>query len=165
MNLFGMRTGPVLALALVGAAGCGGGDDSSGALSKSEYQKEGNAICKAALDKATDIPAPRSPDGVADYLEKLFALTDDANQDFKALDPPESLKKDHDLAVKSAEEGEAKLDAILDRVRQSDNPQTTVLREFKKLAPDLKEDIEISRRLGLEECLKTPGTSAPSETS
>ena len=164
MNPSWLRIGTVLSLAIAGLPGCGGGD-SGGALSEAEYRKQGNAICKSAIKRATDVPLPRSPDDLADYLEEVFALTDDANTEFKALDPPESLKKDHDLALKAAEGQEGKLDALVDRVRGSDNPQATVMSEYKKLAPDLKEDIELSRRLGLEECLKSPGTPDPSESS
>ena len=160
-----------LALALValaGATGCGGGDDESapdgGALTKAEYQKKGNALCKDTVAEVGRIPMPREPDQIAGYLKRTFAVAEEANGKFESLEPPRELREDHEQAVRLSEDFEQVSDRLVERVRQADDPRAAVQREFRKLAGDpvFKRSQEVTRRLGLDECLEVgPAPTRP----
>ncbi len=157
----GLRTGiaPALACAALAAgAGCGGDEDSGdgasggGPLTTAEYRKKGNALCKKAVREVGAIPIPKSPDGIADYLEKVFDTAEQVNDEFGKLEPPEELHADHERAVELAEESEKIADGVIERVRSASDPQAAVQREFRKLVPELEKVQKLNTRLGLEEC-------------
>ena len=155
-------TAALACLALVAAAGCGGDDESGGALSKAEYREQGNAICKDALSEAEGIPLPTSPEGIADYLEKVFDSVEKANDEFVELEPPEALRADHERAVELTEESEQATDKLVERVRDASDPQAAVQREFRKLGPLLARGEKVNARLGLDDCNRVgPPTEQP----
>ena len=155
------RTALVAVLAAAGLlmpAGCGGDDDEEksgsegGPLTAGEYRKQGNALCKEGIREVERIPTPSSEDKIADYLEQVFGIAADANDDFAKLDPPEELRTDHEQAVKLARESEDVSDAFVERVRESDDPRAAILSGFRKLAPEIKRSEELNEKLGLDEC-------------
>jgi len=155
-------TAALACLALVAATGCGGDDESGGALSKAEYRKQGNAICKDALREVEGIPAPTSPEGIADYLEKVFDTGEKFNDEIVELEPPEELRADHERAVGMTDEFEQAFDKLVERVRNASDPQAAVQREFRKLAPDIARSQKLNARLGLDACNKVgPPTEQP----
>ncbi|HKH25924.1 MAG TPA: hypothetical protein VKB11_02185, partial [Acidimicrobiia bacterium] len=69
----------VAALAAVVGTACGGNDDEPGALSKSEFAKQANALCaKAGANRNAQLqPLPPNPSGAADAQKfKSSASTD-----------------------------------------------------------------------------------------
>jgi len=165
---------PLLALgavALAVAAGCGGGDDEpapdGGALTKAEYQKQGNALCKEAVAEVGRVPTPRAPDQIADYLERTFAVAEETNGKFESLEPPKELREDHEQAVRLSEDFEGVSDQLVERVRQADDPRAAIQREFRKLAGDpvFKRSQDVTRRLGLDECLEVGPSPTRPESS
>ncbi len=131
-------------------------------LSRAEYQEQGNAICARAIDEVEDVPEPRSPDAIADYVQEAFGLALEANEELAALGPPDALRADHEKLVKLSEGGEAELDRLVEQIRRADDPRATFLRELRKTLedPEVEQGREITRRLGLDECLEV-GAPAP----
>jgi hypothetical protein len=172
------RTGLTTALtclALGAAAGCGGDDSSEesggesasggGALTAAEYRKQGNALCKDAVREVEAIPAPRSPEDVADYLEKVFDSSEKVNDEFMKLEPPEDLRADHKRAVELSNESEKTFDGVAKRVREASNPQAAVVSELRKLAPALEQAEKLNTKLGLDECNETGPPAEQPEAS
>jgi hypothetical protein len=85
------------AAALLTAAGCGSSDDDKAdALSKPEYVKQANAICKAATTKVTAeaekvfTGAAPTPAQIKSYAEKtFFPVIGQEVKDLRALPAPE----------------------------------------------------------------------------
>ncbi len=143
---------------LVAGTGCGGdeesGDDASsgGALTTAEYRKQGNALCKDAVREVGAIPVPNAPDEIAGYLEEVFDASEQVNDEFVKLQPPEELQADHERAVELAEESQKTFDGVIERVRDVSDPQAALREEFRKLVPELERAQKLNTRLGLEEC-------------
>ena len=156
------RAACALALGALVFPGCGGDDDEDtgkekgGPLSAAEYRKQGNDLCRDAISKAGEVPPPKSPDGIADYTERVFDVASSYNDDFEALEPPKELRRDHEEAVRLSEETEQETDELVERLRRSENPTAAVGREFRRLlrSPAFKRSLRVTRRLGLEECLE-----------
>lgn len=155
------------ALALVAAAGCGGDDDDSGALSKAEYQKQGNALCREAISKTKEVDPPRSPDEIADYVDRLFDVAYGYLDEFEALEPPKELREAHDGSVQFSKDSRETIDELVERVREAENPQVAAQTELRKLAqsPDFERDRELTRALGLDDCLDVGAPGAEPEAS
>jgi hypothetical protein len=95
-----MRLRPLLAALsaaalLTAAAGCGGDDKQADALSKPEYVKQANAICKAANTKVTAeaekvfTSAAPTPAQIRSYAEKtFFPIIGQEVKDLRALPAP-----------------------------------------------------------------------------
>ncbi len=144
--------------ALVTGAGCGGdeesgdGASSGGPLTTTEYRKQGNALCKDAVREVEAIPVPKSPDAIAGYLEEVFDTSEQVNDEFVKLQPPEELQADHERAVELSKEFEKTFDGVIERVRGASDPQAALRDEFRKLVPELETAQKLNTRLGLEEC-------------
>ena len=85
----------VLASAGTGLTACGGDDG----LSKAEYRKQANALCRQANADLAKIPAPSDVAGLKDYVTKAKQVTTKAVDKMDALQPPEDLKADHDAHI------------------------------------------------------------------
>ena len=148
---------PVVLASLLLTAGCGGDDDSEtggggDALTAAEYRKQGNALCREAKAEVERIPAPTTPGGLADYLEKTFDIAIESSEEFEGLNPPAQLREAHLESVRQTDEARAKFEAAVEAVRRSGNPIQTVQTELRKLAPLLEESERLNRELGLAEC-------------
>ena len=174
----GVRTASTTALAclaLTTATGCGGDDgdgkgggaspSGDGSLTAAEYRKQGNALCEDAVREVEAIPAPTSADNIADYLETVFDASEEVNDRFVELEPPEELRADHERAVELSLESEKTFDEVVERVRDASDPQAAVQREFRRLAPDLAQAEKLNSRLGLDECNETGPPSEQPEPS
>jgi hypothetical protein len=101
--------GALAALALLLAAGCGGGDETQ---SKAEFVRDGNAICaewqQARGDRFQEIPSKLKPPVTQAEREKaiLFLLEPygDALDALKELDPPAGDEKKVEAMIKAADE-------------------------------------------------------------
>ena len=89
-------TTSLLAAGAIAIAGCGGGSSSrsSDTLSKTEFQKQANAICKGVNDKVNALATPTGFADVGPYADKVTAITDDALDKLRALKPPKEFQDD-----------------------------------------------------------------------
>ncbi len=168
MNAAKLATSALTALALFAAAGCGGDDDpGGGALTQAEYQKQGNALCRDAISEAKDVEVPTSPDEIPDYVDRLFDVSFGYTEEFEALEPPEELQEAHDESVRLTDDSKRLTDELVERLRDAENPQAAVLREFRKLAEteNFKRSQEVTRELGLDDCLDVGAPGAEPEAS
>jgi len=167
MNAARLATSVLTALALVTAAGCGGDDEESGALSKAEYREQGNTLCREAGTEVEDIDPPSSPDEIADVLERIFDVSDSYTDDFEALEPPAELQDAHDESLRLSDDTKELTDRLVERVREADDPQVAARREFVKLVEtrEFKRSQELARELGLDDCLDVGAPGAEPEAS
>lgn len=86
------------ALALAASA-CGGED----ALSKEEFQKQGNAICAKYDQQIEDISTPTSVEEVPAYVNKALPIVERQIEDMKELNPPEEDQEAFDEMIAEAE--------------------------------------------------------------
>ncbi len=165
MDASRLATGALVGLALL-IAGCGGDDGDGGdSLTKAEYQKEGNALCREAFAKVRDIDEPTSPEEIPDYVDRLFDLSFSYTDEFEALEPPDELKDAHDESVRLSEDSKEQTDELVERLREAENPPAAAQREFQELlrSPEFKRSLEVTRKLGLDACLElgAPGAEQP----
>ena len=84
------------ALAAATLAACGG-------PSAEDYRADAAAICRDAAQATEGIEAPTrsTTPAIADYFERLVAVTDRATERFDALDPPGDLEQAHEDVVEA----------------------------------------------------------------
>lgn len=115
------------ALALAASA-CGGED----ALSKEEFQKQGNAICAKYDKQIEDISTPTSVEEVPAYVNKALPIVERQIEDMKELNPPEEDQETFDALIAEAEKtvragrelgeaAEAKDDAAIEQTLNEGN--------------------------------------------
>lgn len=115
------------ALALAASA-CGGED----ALSKEEFQKQGNAICAKYDQQIEDISTPTSVEEVPAYVNKALPIVERQIEDMKELSPPEEDQETFDSMIEEAEKtvqagrelgeaAEAKDDAAIEQALNEGN--------------------------------------------
>jgi hypothetical protein len=85
----------VAAVAVLGVAGCGGGD-SNKTLSYSDFSSKANDICKSTNEQTAGAKLTGDPTTDAAVLEKQIPQVESAVADFKKLNPPDELKADFD---------------------------------------------------------------------
>jgi len=93
----------IAALAL-GATACGGDDK----LSKEEFAKKAEAICKEYENKVEAVEEPQNAqdaDDAAQYLDEVTPIVEEGVAKLKDLEPPEDVKSDWDDYIESSEQG------------------------------------------------------------
>ena len=85
----------LLGTVVLSLAACGG-DDS---LSRADYVKQINEICRDGNAQLAKIPEPTSTAGLATYVADAKKITTAGVDKMEALDPPKSLEADHDAQV------------------------------------------------------------------
>ena len=151
----------VLLLACALLAACGSDDDSE--LSVEEYRKRANEACAEVQEKVEEVDLPSSPDELAGYLERILDLSRPYDRRLRELDPPDQLAPAHREASRLSVRFEREFEEVIEQVRRAENPLTTFRRELDDLLPEIRRSEELSRRLGLDECLEsgTFGEPAP----
>jgi hypothetical protein len=89
-------TGLVLTTAALGLGACGGGDDG---LSRADYVKQANEICRDANAQLGKIAEPTDVAGLATYVNEAKDVTGAAVDKMAALEPPEEMSADHKAHV------------------------------------------------------------------
>ena len=126
-------------LAVVAAlvlGGCGDDDDSSGsdgALSKEAYIEAGDRLCDRFLTESLVGPASETPEGLADYLEKLLGVADDIDAEFRGLDPPEDAAGVHTELLDAFSASTAKVREAVAALRKDDPSWEALLDEAQQL--------------------------------
>jgi hypothetical protein len=143
-----MRSVSILVL-VVFAAGCGGSD--SGTLSRADYVKQANASCVEAERKLDALG------GFEDFkeLEREMKAGQDALEqavgELRELEPPEQLATRHEKLVDLTQKT-ADLAGRLS-VAAGKNDQVAMQTEAERADELTKSANEVSRQLGLEECV------------
>jgi hypothetical protein len=139
----------LLAVALLAASGCGDDDDDSGSttttssLTKSEYIREANRICKqqdAKIERASqqffaDAPNNQEPSAreVAQFGEKtVFPAIQDEIDRVEALGAPEGDEEEVQKMLDAAKSGLAELEAHPNQLEKGGIASS--FEEFQKLA-------------------------------
>jgi hypothetical protein len=105
-----------LTLALVLAAGCGGGKR----LSRQQYASKADAICSRYNREITALKQPSDLAGLGKSLDKLLASFDRAINDLRGLKPPQNEQATADRWVAQVETLESDLKTIRDRAKKND---------------------------------------------
>jgi hypothetical protein len=111
---------PVALAVLVAAGGCG---DSDRALSKHDFVREANAICREANEKVRAL-GPEPPiltDEQADWIEQLTKIDRTATERLDALQPPDAGRRRIASMLSAFEHGLGKGDEIARASRTGDD--------------------------------------------
>lgn len=143
-----MRSLPILLLVAF-AAGCGGGD--SGTLSRADYTKRANASCIEAERKLDALG------GFADFKELEREMKagqralEQSVEELRKLEPPASLAERHRKLVDLTQET-ADLAGTL-AIAAGENDQVEMQKQAERAEKLTVAANEVSRQLGLEECV------------
>jgi hypothetical protein len=146
---------PILLLLTCALALTACGDDDS-ALSAADYRKRANELCADGTREALRLDPPRSPQDLADYLQRALDLTGKYEDRFAELEPPNELESLHERALRLNDEFNRDFSRLIRRVRSADDPVATFQRGLQRLLPAFQRGDEINRRLKLDECLQAP---------
>ena len=140
------------AAAVLGVAGCGGGDDSNKTLSYSDFSNKANDICKTANEKSQG--ANITDDLAADVkvLDEQIPNVESALADFKKLNPPDELKSDFDKFISISEQQLANAKKARDEAKAGD--KAAFVATLKATAPLQAQSHEAGSKLGAAECAK-----------
>jgi hypothetical protein len=135
-----------LALGAAGLTACGGDEG----LSKAEYLKQGNALCRQANADLKKIAPPSDLAGLKDYVTKAKGVTTKAVDKLDALEPPEDLRADHDAHVADGR----KVIAMADRLGDAAASQDQAAFERLTKEGDRMDEVSDKRaeRMGLTDC-------------
>ena len=87
----GMRAVAAALGAVVALGACGGGGGER--LSKADYIKQADAICKAATAATDKVAAPDSEEGLPEYVGEIAKVADKMLKDLRALNGPAADEK------------------------------------------------------------------------
>lgn len=141
----------VASVAVLAAAGCGGGD---GQLSQAEFRERGNEIC-ARFDKQIDeLPLPAATEDIPPYVEKAAPLVEDELAELKALDPPDEAQETLDQMIAEEEKVLAAGRSLSDAAEEDDDIALEQALNEGNIASGRADDH--ARSLGLTECVDEP---------
>lgn len=109
-----------LGLALVFAclaAGCGGGGSR---LSKDEFHKQANAICKRYDQKIAALGAPSTPADIPEFVRKGIPLIEQGLAELRALKPPQELEGDYNRMLDETEKAVPAARKLADAAEKND---------------------------------------------
>ncbi len=143
-----LRTGAAVAGSSLVLAACGGDD----ALSRDDYVKQANAVCRDYNQKVAGLPEPQSFEDVPAFVDKGKALAGEAVGKLDELEPPEELKADHEAFVKEGREVSATADRIADAAKKKDEAALQRAAEEGERRDEASD--KRAQRMGLTECAK-----------
>jgi hypothetical protein len=148
----------VAALAAVVGTACGGSDDEPGALSKSEFAKQANALCaKAGANRNAQLqPLPPNPSGAADAQRLKSAASTDREliRRVDALVPPEAEQDQVDSVLDGWRKRAGVEDEYADAVGAMQDPTTLASFTANLAQIDAAADA-VAVQLGLTACTST----------
>jgi len=126
---------PLAACAALIAGGCGssGGGGGGSQLSASEYKTQATKICTDSEKATNNLKQPTKPEEVKPFLQKGIDITQKALDDFKNLNPPSSLKDEHNAVVAAEQKALDKLQEITDSLKGNASDAEKV----QKASPEL----------------------------
>ena len=142
----------VLAAVSLIAAGCGDDEGGGEALSKDEFVKQANDVCKKYEAKAKELGDPQSLEELPEYADKAVALFDDQLGELKDLTPPEDMQEDYDALIATGEDAKKTIQDLKSAAQDKDE------QEIQKISQDAEkrdqESDKLAADLGLTECSK-----------
>lgn len=136
------------------AAGCGSSSNgsSSKTMSKADFQKQANAICRGYNARIAKLGSPSGFADIGPYTRKAIAATDDAFAKLRALNPPKDLQGDYSQFLSYSSTIHATANKLIAAASKKDvkGLQKAVAEGNKGQA----KSNAIARRLGLTECAK-----------
>jgi hypothetical protein len=114
-----VRRAPTLLLAIVFAAGCGGGG-SSERLTRDEYAKQADAICSKYNDQTKALANPTSLSELAKVADRTLPILDHAISDLHKLRPPSDEQSTSDAWLAQIENLKGDLQEIRDKAKSND---------------------------------------------
>jgi hypothetical protein len=165
-----VRSRPLAALAVLGAAaaiaGCGGGDDDSGALSADEFRQQADAICADANTRIDALDEPTGADQVLGFLQSGLTVQKEQLEKLKALEPPDDLAGTFSEATDLLDQQTAAIQGATDRIAGGEDPEA-VIGEVDSEIDSLSEQADAkAKELGLEVCgTEDTGTDATDTTA
>ena len=151
-----VRSRPLAALAVLGAAaaiaGCGGGDDDSGALSAEEFRSQADAICADANTRLDALDEPTGADQVLGFLQSGLTVQKEQLEKLKALQPPDDLAGTFNEATDLLDQQTAEIQGAADRIAGGEAAET-VIGEVDSKIDSINEQADAkAKELGLEVC-------------
>ncbi len=142
------------AFTLVGAIGCGGG----GSMSKAEYVRAANRVCREAATqvKRVKAPDPGDPVSVASAGARVVGIQRSALSDLKALDPPTAAKAEMTKWVALVDQTLDQADASIQAQRDGDAAAATTANQHGMTLGGRAD--EIARAYGLSACGAATGS-------
>ena len=131
------------------AAGCGGGD--SGTLSRPDYTKRANASCVEAERKLDALGGFESFEELEREMKTGQKALEQSAGELRDLEPPTKLVARHQKLVELTEQT-AELAGRLS-VAAGENDQVEMQKQAERAEKLTVADNEVSRQLGLEECV------------
>jgi hypothetical protein len=165
-----VRSRPLAALAVLGAAaaiaGCGGGDDDSGALSADEFRQQADAICADANTRIDALDEPTGADQVLGFLQSGLTVQKEQLEKLKALEPPDDLAGTFNEATDLLDQQTAAIQGATDRIAGGEDPEA-VIGEVDSEIDSLSDQADAkAKELGLEVCgTEDTGTDATDTTA
>lgn len=111
---------PFLLLAVLFAAGCGGGGGSSERLTRADYAKKADAICGKYSQQTKALANPSNLSDLADVADKTIPILDNALSDLHKLKPPADEQGIADQWLAEVENLKGDLKEIRDKAKDKD---------------------------------------------
>jgi hypothetical protein len=138
-----------LALTIVAAAGCGGGDKR---LSRQQYASQADAVCSRYNREISAVERPSSLPALGESIDKLLPSFDRALKDLHRLKPPESEQATSTRWLAEVDSLKGDLKAVRDRAKKNDLPG--VQSAGQKGARDNDQGNALAAKLGMTVCSK-----------
>lgn len=142
-----------VAVASVGLAACGGGDDENNSqLSYADFGREANELCKKTNDRIEPLSqkATGEPQNDAPIIAQVLDIQEPAVEEFKKLKPPDELQTDYDTFVSVSDEQIAGLKEAEAAAKAGD--KATYQAKLQELQPLDAESDAAASRLGAGAC-------------
>ena len=163
-----VRSRPLAALAVVGAAaaiaGCGGGDDSGGALSADEFRTQADAICADANTRLEALDEPSGSDQVLGFLQSGLTVQKEQLDKLKALQPPDDLAGTFNEAMDLLDQQTTEIQGAADRISDGEDPEAVINDVSAELDSISDQADAKAKELGLEVC-GTEDTATGADTT
>ena len=127
-------------------------------LSKEEFIEQADAICREAEERTEQIEPPRTPEGLAEFVDEAERITGDLLADLRELEPPEEGRETVDRLL---ERIEAALATLPELKEAAENRAASRIQELgQELQEASSEANEIAQGYGLQVCGRTQPTPA-----
>jgi hypothetical protein len=115
-----VRRAPFLLLAVLFAAGCGGGGGSGERLTRADYAKKADAICGKYSQQTKALANPSNLSDLADVADKTIPILDNALNELHKLKPPADEQGIADQWLAEVENLKGDLQEIRDKAKGND---------------------------------------------
>jgi hypothetical protein len=137
-----------LALAVFGAAACGG-NGGSGEVTAEEFRQQADAICAEFESKLDAIEQPSSPDDLKRFVDEAVPIIEDGTQQLADLEPPEEFQEEWTRVVEINEENLETIRGVRTALEEDDLEEAQRLIEA---GGDEEEADRLAREIGLTKC-------------